>query len=107
MNITTTTNATTNTIINNPNNYASKLNALNIKSIYHITLFNEFYKDLWFLDVIDHQYNTRRRAQGRYKVKKFFGEYGRNELSVMLPTICNKIPMNIINENNEFRRKKI
>ena len=34
-------------------------------------------------------------------------EYCRNSLSVMLPTVCNKILTHIINENNEFRRKKL
>ena len=103
----TTTNTTINTAINNPNNLASKLNVLNIKSIYYFTLFNEFHKDDRFLNVIDHRHNTRRRAQGRYKIKQFFNEYGRNELSVILPTIYNRIPTNIISENNVFRRKKL
>ena len=35
-------------------------------------LLNEFHKDNRFLDVIDHQYNSRRRTQGRYEVKQFF-----------------------------------
>ena len=73
---------------------------VNLKSIYYFTLINKFHKGDRFLDVIDHRFKTRRRAQERYKVKQFFNEfyeYGRNELSVMLPTICNKITTHIHN----------
>ena len=49
-------------------NFASKLNVLNIKSIYYLTISNKFYKDSRFLKVIDHEYNTKRRARGRYKI---------------------------------------
>ena len=56
-------------------NLASKLNILNIKSIYYFTIINELFKDNRFIKIFDHEYNIRRRAQGRYKVKQFFNEY--------------------------------
>ena len=41
------------------------------------------------------------------KLSNFFNEYVRNELSVTLPTICNKIPMHVINEAHKLKSKKL
>lgn len=110
INITTnniTTRNNTNFVQNDSVNRAKILHLLNVKSIYYMTLINEFYRDSRFLKVIDHNHNTRRRQQGKFKVEKFRNEYGRNTLKVTLPTIFNKLPNNIINEKNEFKRKKL
>ena len=70
---------------------------VNLKSIYYFTLVNKFHKADRFFDVIDHGYNTKCRAQERYKVKQFFNKYDRNELSLMLLTICNMISKDAYN----------
>ena len=61
-----------------PNNLAKELHILNVKSIFYTTLATDFINNNNFLEEIDHNYNTRRRAQGRFKVPRFYNEYGRN-----------------------------
>ena len=86
---------------------ASKLQVLNIKSIYSSTLINEFYNDPTLLIPIDHTYNTRRRTEGRYQVERFRNNYGKNSLKVVLPTLLNKMPTNLLNIQNPYKRKKL
>ena len=85
-------------------NLAKSLNVLNIKNIYYTTIIKEFDNDTRFLKPIDHAHNTRIRSQGRFKVERFFNEYGRNTLPVALPTILNKIPTNIMNIKNNYKK---
>lgn len=89
------------------NNIARDLHLLNIRSIYYTTLTNEFYNDTRFLQVVDHSYNTRHRSQGKFKVPSFLNDYGKNTLLVTLPTIFNKLPVEIINTKNKFKRNKL
>ncbi|XP_065370974.1 homeobox protein 2-like [Calliphora vicina] len=77
------------------------------KNIYRITLTIEFYNDPRFLKPIDRQYNTRRRAEGRFKVERFCNNYGKNCLEVALPNIFNKLPLNLLNILNAHKRKKL
>lgn len=92
---------------NNPADIAKELKIPNVKTIYYTVLSNEFFNNNEFLKEIDHVYNTRHRAQGRYKVESFHNEYGRRTLNVTLPTIMNKIPTSILSIKNEFKRKKL
>lgn len=89
------------------NNLAKDVNVLNVKSLYYTTLINEFFNDTRFLKPIDHVHNTRRRAEGRFKVERFRNEYGRNTLAVTLPTIFNTIPTQTLNLKNKYTRNKI
>lgn len=95
------------TTISVNNNLPKELKILNVKNIYSTTLATEFFNNSNFLHEIDHTYNTRRRAQKRYKVDSFFNDYGSSKLSVTLPKILNTIPLNIINETNTYKRKKL
>lgn len=84
---------------------ASNLQILNIKSLYYSTLANEFYNDHRFLQPIDHAYNTRQRADGRYKVERHINNYGKNSLYTTLPNIFNKIPIHLLNITNPHKRR--
>ena len=84
-----------------------KLGILNVENIYKLTLINEFYNDPRFLQVIDHSHNTRRRADGRYKVERYLNNYGKSTLQVTLPTIFNSLPVHLMNIPNKFKRKKL
>lgn len=68
-------------------NLAKNLRILNIKSIYYTKTSTDFFNNASLLNEIDHRYNTRRRAQGRYKVERFSNEYGSNSQAITLPTI--------------------
>ena len=91
---------------NNVTNVATKLEVLNVKSIFDITLINEFFNDARYLKPIEHIYNTRRRAEGRYMVESFKNNYGKNSLNVVLPSIINKIPIAILNQSCPYKRKR-
>lgn len=109
-------NSNTNTIMqsnvqaNNINIYNTiykELKILNVDSIHNTTTANDFFEDNRFLHIIDHSHNTRRRAQKRYKVDKFSNDFGRRTLPVLLPTILNKLPVDILNTKNINKRKKL
>lgn len=98
--------------LTNPNNralirIAKDLQVLSVKNIYYATLAKEFYNDGRYIKPIEHTHNTRRRAQGRFKVERFTNEYGRSSLPVTLPTILNKIPTEIISITHENKRNKL
>ena len=92
--------------IDNTDKIAKNLNILNVKNIYYTSIIKEFYNNR-FLQPIDHQHNTRIRSQGRFKVERFSNEYGHNTLSVTLPMILNKIPINILNTKNIYKRNNV
>lgn len=103
-NITKNYNSNKNYNTNNNNIAAKELNILTVKSLYHITLANEFYNDPRFLQPIAHAQNTRRRAEGRFQEGRFHNEYGRKTLDVTLPKIFNNLPISIINTKNTRKR---
>lgn len=86
---------------------ASQLNIMNVNSIYCTTLINEFNNDSRFLQVINLTHNTRRRAAGRFKVNRHRNNYGKNGLGVVLPTIFNALPLDLINVRSFTKRKII
>lgn len=83
------------------------LQILNIKDIYKTTIITEFYKNSDIMNKIDHEKNTRTKAQGRYKVPQFRNNYGKNSLAVALPMTINSIPTSILRENNKIKMKKL
>ncbi|XP_046812429.1 putative uncharacterized protein DDB_G0282133 [Lucilia cuprina] len=105
------TNATA--IFNNNSNssqsncLANELHVLKVKSIYYTTLAIEFYNDARFLQKIDHQYNTRRRNEGRFKVGSFQNNYGKSTLNVTLPKLFNSLPVSLLNIPIHHKRKKL
>lgn len=89
------------------NNIAKKENILNIQGIFYTTMAIEFYNDTRYLNKINHRHNTRYKAEGKYNVQKHKNNYGKSSLPVLLPTIFNLIPQEIINTTNNNRRKKL
>lgn len=83
------------------------LQILNIKDIYKTTILTEFYNKTGILSLIDHEKNTRSKAQGQYKIPRFRNNYGKNSLAVSLPTTINSIPATILGHNNKIQRKKL
>ncbi|XP_037827190.1 uncharacterized protein LOC119615183 [Lucilia sericata] len=106
-NININTRITNNTNINSIRSFPKELNILNVNRIYSTSLASDFFDDSRFLHPIDHGYNTRRRSQKRFKVERFYNEYGKSTLPVMLPTIINKLPITILNTTNVMKRKKL
>lgn len=88
-------------------NICKELNILNIKNLYNTTIINEFYDDTTYLKNIDHQINTRMRAEGRYQVPSYKNNYGKNSIAVSLPSIMNALPINLLNLRNNPRRKNL
>lgn len=96
---------------NNNNNSDERLkyfykenNILNVKNIYKSTIINEF-KDENFLEPLDHNYNTRRRSEGRFKIPRYTNKHGKSTLNVQLPTTFNSLPQHIVNTQNHFKHK--
>lgn len=111
---------TTNTNIQNSNTHENRnqishnqtdlfkdLEILNIDGLYKTSILNEFYDEPNLLQHIDHQQNTRRRAERRYKIPSFRNDYGKKSLAVTLPTTMNNLPTNLLNINNRISRKKL
>lgn len=86
--------------------FAKQNNILNVKNIYKSTIINEF-QDEHYLKPVDHQYNTRRKAEGKFKVPKHNNKHGKNTLHIQMPTVLNTLPQNLINIRNKFKRKKL
>lgn len=84
--------------------FCKQHNILNVKNIYKSIIINEFH-DENFLEPLDHRYNTRRRSEGRYKVPRFTNKHGKNTLDVQLPSAINSMPVNLLNNENKFKRK--
>lgn len=83
------------------------MNILKIKGIYKTTIVNEFYGNSNFLNQINHEQNTRRRLQGRYKIPSFRNHYGKYSLAVDLPKTFNQMPTQLLNIKNKIGRKKL
>lgn len=88
----------------NINNIYKELNIMNVKNIYKSTIINEFYNDTDLLKPIQHQQNTRRKAQGRYQIPRFKNNYGKNTLAVTLPTTINSIPTDLLKITNKYNK---
>lgn len=86
-------------------NYPKDRNVLNVYNVYRTTLANEFYGDTRFLQKISHNHQTRRNYEGKYRVEKFRNEYGRSTLAVMLPTILNTIPQDVLARSNNKKAR--
>lgn len=84
--------------------FAKTHNILTVKNIYKTTIINEFYDDSSLLP-INHQYNTRRRAEGRYNIPRFNNKYGKNTIDIQLPSVLNAIQPNVLCLQNRFKRK--
>lgn len=91
----------------NDSNLPKSLNILNVKNLFYSSIIKEFDKDDRFLHPINHNYNTRRRYQGRFTIEQFSNEYGRSTLSVTLPTVLNKLPTNLLNLGNNITKNKL
>lgn len=89
---------------NTTNNKYKDLNILNIQNLYKTTIMNEFNNNE-FLKPIQHQQNTRRKAQGRYQIPSYKNDYGKKTLAVTLPTTLNTIPTELLNNTNKMSRK--
>lgn len=83
------------------------LQILNIKDIYKTTIITEFYSNTDILSRINHEKNTRSKAQGRFRIPRFRNNYGRNSLDVSLPTTINNIPTMLLQINNKIKRKNL
>lgn len=94
----------TNTNSNISKTLPSELKVLNIKNIYRLTVLTELYESR-LLQTIDHQYNTRLRSDGRFKIETTKNSYGDRTLKVILPTIYNELPHNLRNITNAVNRK--
>lgn len=91
----------------NINDLYKDFKILNIKCLYKTTIINEFHDNRDFLDCINHEQNTRRRAQGRYKIPNYKNDYGKYSLAVELPSTLNQLPLYLINIRNNYSRKKL
>lgn len=87
-------------------NFSKQNNILNIKNIYKSTIINEFL-DEHYLEPVNHRYNTRRRAEGKFKVPRHNNKHGKNTLKIQMPTVLNTVPLNIVHIRNKYKRKKL
>ena len=60
-----------------------------------------------YKELIDHQQGTRWKCKVKYKVPKFYNNYGKNTLPVVVPSILNTIPTDILGTSDNERRKKM
>lgn len=88
-------------------NLYTELKILNINGIYKTTITNEFYNNQHYLKQIEHDQNTRMRAQGRYQVPSYKNDYGKYSLAVTLPTTFNQLPTTLHNLTNKASRTKL
>ena len=82
-------------------------NFLSVENIYKISLVTEFYKDNEYRQVIDHNYLTRQKTQGRYKTAKFWNLYSMNTLQCTMPRLFNELPIELLKIGNTFKRKQM
>ena len=78
-----------------------------IKTIYKVTLINEFYNESRYRKNIDHSHNTRRKTEGKFKTAAFRNMYEFNTLNCQIPRILNELPSSLLNIKMVNRRKKL
>ena len=83
----------------------SETKFLNVSNIYKLTLVNLFYEEKQYSVKIDHDIQTRRKTEGRFKVRKWNNVYGKFSLPILIPTLMNELPVNLLEIKPEMRRK--
>lgn len=78
---------------------------LSITALHKITMINIYKNSTTYLKKIDHTQNTRHKISGKYQVKPFLNDYGKNTLACLVPTIFNEIPAEIIDLKNTTLQK--
>lgn len=84
-----------------------QLGLLNIKQLFKLNILEEYYNNQPYKRPIEHQFNTRRRAQGFLQTSRFNNSYGRQQLSVIIPQIFNQVPRELLNISSDGLRKKL
>lgn len=89
-------------------NSIDDLNLLTVKKLFLFNLINETYSDQRFKHPIDHEVNTRQRAEGLLKIPRINNAYGKQQLSYAVPSIFNQLPRSLWNiQAVHIRKKKI
>lgn len=87
-------------------NASNELGLLTVHNLFLFNMVNEMYNDQRFKQPIQHDINTRRRAQGYLEVPRIHNSYGRQQLAYVVPRIFNGLPRELWHISNEPMRKK-
>ena len=80
---------------------------LSIEKIYKVCLFNEFGDMKEFNILVNHRYETGYKTSKKVKTLKFFNAHGKFTLPNILPRIINQIPVDIVANTNQSKRRKL
>lgn len=81
---------------------------LDIKSLYKVTMINTYYdSSRKYLVKINHNQNTRSKANGKFEMPKNINSYGQQTLQSTIPEIFNELPPDILSMKYEKKRKKM
>lgn len=86
--------------------YDTLFKPIPVEDIFKMTTIIEYFDDNRFKQQIQHQLNTRRRAQGMLQIPRNYNNYGRRKLQHTVPSIINGLPREIVMIQNFKKRKK-
>lgn len=85
---------------------SSKTKLLNIEQLHKMEVISRFWNDNTYKIPVQHNFNTRRRQQGRYNIPRHWNEYGRRRYEVAVPKIFNELPSEFRNLSKPLLLKK-
>lgn len=77
-----------------------------VKSLYEMSIINNFFNHKAYRVPINHSHATRRREEGRFQTMKFLNTYGKYTLPCLVPRLLNKLPVDVIQTTKVDERKR-
>ena len=78
---------------------------LTVEEIFRTAIISEFGSKTEFKTPIQHEHQTRRKAEGRLEIPSFSNEFGKRRLEVAVPRILNNLPIYIVTELNKNKKR--
>ena len=79
---------------------------LYVNDLFKLTMIDMFHNAKEYKVELEHNHSTRRKAEGRFRVEKFQNTYGKMTLSVMIPTLLNELPVDLLKNDSEKTCKR-
>lgn len=82
-------------------------NFLNVANLHRNVMVLQYYDHRQYRRKIDHNYKTRKKTEGRYKVGCFYNVFGKNTLECIIPRILNELPVELLSLQSVHLRKRL
>lgn len=80
---------------------------LNVDNIYKYTMVMTYGNRREFRVEIDHIHNTRNKTNGKFKIRRYFNNFGKYTLPSIIPKLLNELPSSILKTVTKWQRKNM